>query len=176
MRFIIKIVLSLQQKLKNTRPMKKIALSLLLFSALTLNACNGNSGEGSGSTATASGEGKVAALTAESFRTLVWDYQASPKTWVFKGDVPVIIDFYADWCRPCKMVAPIMDQLASEYKGKLKIYKINTDQQRELAGLFNITSIPAILFVPKNGQPQMSVGAMQKEGYVDVINKVLNVK
>ena len=74
------------------------------------------------------------------------------------------------------MVAPIMDELSKEYKGKVRIYKVNTDEQRELAGLFNITSIPAVLFIPKNGKPQMSVGAMQKPSYVEMIQNVLMVK
>ena len=115
-------------------------------------------------------------LTAESFQKLVWNYKKNPQDWVFLGDQPVIIDFYADWCRPCKMVAPIMEELSKEYKGKVRIYKVNTDEQRELAGLFNINSIPAMLFVPKNGKPQMTVGAQQKTAYIDMITKILQVK
>lgn len=153
--------------------MKKIAFLVLFVSALTLNACSSNAGESNNTNVS---EGKVVMLTSDSFKKLVWDYQKNPKEWVFAGDQPVIIDFYADWCRPCKMVAPIMDQLATEYQGKVRIYKVNTDQQRELAGLFNISSIPAVLFVPVSGKPQMSVGAMQKEGYVDAIKTVLKVK
>jgi thioredoxin 1 len=159
--------------------MKKIAFFFLFFGALSLNACSSNSGDsknGNNSSSVAKSEGKVVMLTADEFKKLVWDYQKSPQTWVFNGDQPVIIDFYADWCRPCKMIAPIMEELAKEYNGKVRFYKVNTDQQRELAGLFNINSIPAVLFVPKNGKPQMSVGAMQKEGYKDAISTVLNVK
>ena len=154
--------------------MKKLTFLFLFLVSMTLNACSNNENNTSGSST--STDGQVNKLTAESFQKLVWDYKSNPQQWIFKGDQPVIIDFYADWCRPCKMVAPIMDELSKEYKGKVRIYKINTDEQRELAGLFNISSIPAILFVPKDGKPQMSVGAMQKQGYVDMINSILLVK
>jgi len=138
------------------------------------NSCNLNANEGNpGNEMT---DGQVNKLTAEMFRKVVWDYKSNPKEWIYKGDQPCIIDFYADWCRPCKMVAPIMDELSKEYKGKVRIYKVNTDEQRELSALFNISSIPAVMFIPKNGKPQMSVGAMQKPGYVDLIHSVLVVK
>jgi thioredoxin len=160
---------------KKKQIMKKLTFILFFFTAFSLSACNSGGAETSGNTGT-SAEGEVVMLTAEAFQKLVWDYKKNPQEFVFKGDQPVIIDFYADWCRPCKMIAPIMQELAKEYKGKIKIYKVNTDQQRELAGLFSINSIPAVLFVPKEGKPQMSVGAMQKPGYVDAINNVLKVK
>lgn len=151
--------------------MKKLTFALIFLTAFTFSACNTTASEnGSGNEII---EGQVNKLTSETFQKLVWDYKSNPKDWVFKGDQPCIIDFYADWCRPCKMVAPIMDELSKEYKGKVRIYKVNTDEQRELASLFNISSIPAVLFIPKNGKPQMSVGAMQKPGYVDMINTVL---
>ncbi len=154
--------------------MKKLTFLLLFSVALSLSACSGNNTTGdNANTGTASTEGTVVKLTAESFKKLVWDYKKNPNEWVYAGDQPCIIDFYADWCRPCKMIAPIMEELSKEYKGKVRIYKVNTDEQRELAGLFNVSSIPAILFVPKNGKPQMSVGAMQKPAYVEAINSVL---
>jgi len=154
--------------------MKNLTFILLFLAAFSLNACSSPANEPKSGNVNA--EGQVNKLTAETFQKLVWDYKASPQEWVFVGDQPVIIDFYADWCRPCKMVAPIMDELSKEYKGKVRIYKVNTDEQRELAGLFNINSIPAVLFVPKTGKPQMSVGAMQKPAYVDMIKNVLVVK
>jgi thioredoxin 1 len=154
--------------------MKKLTFVLLFLASFTFNACSSNANESNGSEVNT--EGQVNKLTAESFQKLIWDYKASPQEWVFNGDQPVIIDFYADWCRPCKMVAPIMDELSKEYKGKVRIYKVNTDEQRELAGLFKINSIPAVMFIPKNGKPQMSVGAMQKTSYVEMINNVLVVK
>jgi thioredoxin 1 len=154
--------------------MKKLTFVLLFLVSFTFNACS-NTGT-MDATGNENTEGQVNKLTAESFRKLVWDYKSNPTDFVFKGDQPVIIDFYADWCRPCKMVAPILDELSKEYNGKVRIYKINTDEQRELAGLFNVSSIPAILFIPKNSKPQMSVGAMQKPAYVEMIKNVLLVK
>ncbi len=154
--------------------MKKLTFIFIFLATFSLSACNSNAGNNTGAPENA--EGQVVKLTAESFQKLVWDYKKNPQEWVFLGDQPVIIDFYADWCRPCKMVAPIMDELSKEYKGKVRIYKVNTDEQRELAGLFQIKSIPAMLFIPKNGKPQMSVGALQKPAYVEMINNVLIVK
>ncbi|OYT14892.1 MAG: thioredoxin [Bacteroidetes bacterium 4572_77] len=110
-------------------------------------------------------EAKVIVLTEEEFKTQIWNYDESPQAWVYKGDLPAVIDFYADWCGPCKRVAPIMEKLAKEYDGKINIYKINTDHNRELSGVFGIKSIPSILFIPKKGQPAMQAGAMQEDQY-----------
>lgn len=153
--------------------MQKITFLILFFASFSLQACNN---AGSAENNSGSAEGQVVKLTAQEFQNLVWDYKKNPQEWVFKGDQPVIIDFYADWCRPCKMIAPIMVELSTEYKGKVRIYKVNTDEQRELASLFNISSIPAVLYIPKTGKPQMSVGAQQKEGYVQMINTILGIK
>ncbi len=109
----------------------------------------------------------------ESFKEMVWDFETNPNEWTYKGDMPCIIDFYADWCNPCKKIAPIMEELASEYEGKIKIYKIDTDVERKLASVFEITGIPAILFVPLNGQPMKQTGAMSKEYYEEIINEDL---
>ena len=115
-------------------------------------------------------------LTKEKFMEKVFNYEQN-KEWKFEGDLPCLIDFYADWCGPCKMVAPIMDELAEEYKGKVNFYKINTENEQELAGAFGISSIPSLLFVPKEGQPQMAVGALPKDSMVKVIeDELLGVK
>ena len=114
-------------------------------------------------------------LTLETFKEKVFDFEAN-KEWKFKGEIPAIIDFYADWCGPCKRVAPIMEELAIEYDGKVKIYKIDTEVERELAGMFGIKSIPSILFIPVEGQPQMTTGALPKENFVQIIEEVLKVK
>ena len=119
-------------------------------------------------------EGKVVKLTTQMFIDQIFDYKANPTKWVYKGDKPAIIDFYADWCGPCKRVAPIMEELAAEYKGQVNIYKIDTDHERELAGqVFGIRSIPSILFIPVDGQPTMYTGAYPKEHYVELINSLL---
>lgn len=119
----------------------------------------------------ASGDIKPVYLTAQSFKEKIWDYEKNPEQWVYNGELPCIIDFYADWCKPCKMVAPIMDDLADYYDGKVLIYKVNTDEQRELATVFQVRSIPSILFAPMDGKPAMQAGAMSKEDYIRIIDE-----
>lgn len=111
-------------------------------------------------------------LTKETFMKKVFNFEEN-KEWKFEGDLPCLIDFYADWCQPCKMVAPVLEELAEEYNGKINIYKVDTEAERELAGAFGIRSIPSMLFVPKDGQPQMAQGALPKESFIEVINDVL---
>ncbi|OPX25977.1 MAG: thioredoxin [Candidatus Cloacimonas sp. 4484_143] len=113
-------------------------------------------------------------LKLDGFKENVFDYENNQQ-WSYKGDLPAIIDFYADWCGPCKQVAPIMKDLAEEYEGKIVIYKVDTDVERQLAGMFGIRSIPSILFIPMEGQPQMSAGALPKSEFVRMINEVLKV-
>lgn len=113
-------------------------------------------------------------LTKETFKEKVFNFEAN-KDWKFEGELPCMIDFYADWCGPCKMVAPVLEELAREYDGKLNIYKVDTEDQRELAGMFGIQSIPSLLFVPKEGMPQMAMGALPKETFEKAITEVLNV-
>ncbi len=113
-------------------------------------------------------------LTIATFKQKVFDFEKS-KEWKYEGELPCIIDFYADWCGPCKMVAPILEELSEEYKGKINIYKVDTEAEQELAGMFGIKSIPSILFCPKEGQPQMAMGALPKASFVEAINDVLLV-
>ncbi|MCK4662928.1 MAG: thioredoxin [Bacteroidales bacterium] len=114
-------------------------------------------------------------LTKETFKNKVFDFEKN-KEWKFEGDKPCLIDFYADWCQPCKMVAPILEELSEEYKGKVNIFKVNTEQESELSGVFGIQSIPSLLFVPKEGQPQMAMGALPKDTLVKAISDVLKVE
>ena len=113
-------------------------------------------------------------LRKETFLEKVFNYEQNKK-WKFEGELPCIIDFYADWCGPCKMVGPVLKELAEEYQGKLNIYKVDTDAQQELATAFGIQSIPSILFVPLNGNPQMSAGALPKNALKKAISEVLNI-
>ena len=112
-------------------------------------------------------------LTVETFKEKVFDYEKNPDKWVYEGKKPCVIDFYADWCKPCKLIAPIMEELANEYKDDVIIYKVNTEQQRELSRVFGIRSIPSVLFVPMEGQPQMSTGALPKETFKQAIDEFL---
>jgi thioredoxin 1 len=114
-------------------------------------------------------------LTLETFKEKVFNFETKTE-WNFKGEIPAIIDFFADWCAPCRQVAPIMEELAIEYEGKVKIYKIDTEDQKQLASIFGIRSIPSILFIPKDGQPQMSTGALPKTEFVKMIKEILVVK
>jgi thioredoxin len=161
--------------------MNKQFLSVLLVASLMLFGCNQSTGNGQ---ATKDGEvttsvssnpeaGKVIQMNKDMFIDRVFNYVESPDTWVYKGDKPCIIDFYADWCGPCKKIAPIMAQLAEEYKDQIVIYKVDTDKERELAQIFGIRSIPSILFCPAEGQPQMTMGALPKEEFEKMIKNLL---
>jgi thioredoxin len=116
---------------------------------------------------------KVKHLTYKEFIKKVWDFETHPNTFEYKGKLPAVIDFYADWCGPCRKVAPIMEQLAKEYDGKLLVYKINVDNEKELAAAFQVRSIPMVLFIPMKGKPMVQVGAMQEAGYKKVIEEHL---
>jgi thioredoxin len=111
-------------------------------------------------------------LTTSEFIESVFDY-TKEKEWKFKGSKPAIIDFYADWCAPCKMVAPILEQLSEEYKGKIDIYKVNTEQERELSSVFGIMSIPSFLFIPMEGMPSLEPGAFPKQAFKEIIEEHL---
>ena len=111
-------------------------------------------------------------LTKETFKTKVFNFEVNQE-WKFEGTKPCLIDFYADWCGPCKMVAPILEELSKEFDGKINIYKVNTEVEQELASAFGIQSIPSLLFCPKDGKPQMAMGALPKQAMTDAINEVL---
>ena len=113
-------------------------------------------------------------LTKETFKEKVFDFETN-KDWKFEGERPAVIDFYADWCGPCKVVAPILDELSTEYDGKVDIYKVNTEDEFELAGMFGVQSIPSILFIPMDEQPQMAMGALPKETFKQAFTDVLKV-
>jgi len=114
-------------------------------------------------------------LTKDTFKEKVFNYEAN-KEWKFEGELPAVIDFYADWCGPCKMVAPILEELATEYSGKINIFKVDTEAERELSGVFGIQSIPSILFVPVEGQPAMAKGALPKDSLKKAFADVLKVE
>lgn len=166
--------------------MKKTGYFLALIIFLFVS-CNGTTGgdksninvkstsevtRGSGDN-TASVNGKPEHLTEQTFKQKVMDYDKNPQQWVFKGDKPAIVDFYADWCRPCRMIGPYLEELAVEYNGKINVYKVNTDEQHELAAVFGIESLPTVLFIPMEGKPSSQLGAMSKESYKKIIDEFL---
>jgi len=112
-------------------------------------------------------------LTKETFVKKVWDFKANPNELKYLGDKPCMIDFYADWCGPCRRIAPFMEELAKTYAGEIYVYKINTDQQKELAALFQARSIPMVIFIPMKGQAQATRGALPKEQYDQLIQQIL---
>lgn len=154
--------------------MRKLIFGSLLL-ALTLSACAGTNKENKTETNNTSKETKMGTihLTKAEFLSKVANYEANPTEWKYLGDKPCIIDFYASWCGPCKTIAPILEELAKEYHGEIYIYKINTEEEQELAAAFGIRSIPTLLFVPMNEAPQMAQGAMPKDAFKQAINEVL---
>ncbi len=113
-------------------------------------------------------------LTAQDFKEKVFNYETE-KEWKYQGTLPAIIDFYADWCGPCKMVAPVLEELSKEYEGRLIIYKVNTDAEQELSAVFGIQSIPTMLFIGADGEPRMQPGAFPKHVFKKVIEENLLV-
>jgi thioredoxin 1 len=111
-------------------------------------------------------------LTTQDFKDKIFDYETE-KEWSYKGELPAIIDFYADWCGPCKMVAPALEELSNEYDGKLLVYKVDTEKEWELASVFGIQSIPTFLFIPMQGDPMMERGAFPKKVFKQVIDEHL---
>lgn len=114
-------------------------------------------------------------LTAETFKQKVFNYETNQE-WKFEGKLPALIDFYADWCGPCKTIAPIIEELALEYNGKINIYKINTETEQDLSAVFAVQSIPSLLFIPLDDQPQMAMGALPKDIFIKAFKDVLKVE
>lgn len=155
--------------------MKRLFLMLFAAIAVSVTCCSqsksqsGTKGTQEEKAIAQTVDGKVGYLTTADFKKKVMDYDKHPKEWVFKGKRPVIIDFYTTWCRPCKMTAPILEELAKDYQGKIDFYKVDVDKEKELAAVFGIQSIPSFLFVPAEGKPTMQMGAMQKADFEKII-------
>ena len=154
--------------------MKKSILLSFLFAFASCNGTSGNKQAAASETAqTDKAQSGTIHLTRAEFLTKVADYEKNPNEWKYLGDKPAIIDFYADWCGPCKLVAPLLEDLSKEYAGKIYVYKVDVDKEPELAQAFGIQSIPTIWFVPMKGKPQISMGALSKEQLKEYVNNVL---
>lgn len=170
--------------------MRKLVF-ILAIAVVTLQSCeksqaknNGNESQQTSVAVTQTAvqtqatDGGSVKLTKDKFLKEVWDYQASPQEWKFKGDKPALIDFYADWCGPCKIASPILEEISNEYAGKITVYKIDTQVEQELAAVFGISGIPAFLYIPKTGKPVMMSGIARskdetKQMFKDNIDKYL---
>ena len=152
---------------------KLLAAALILVSVSCNQDPNKNVVDSSKLSNKFDNNGSVVHINNATFKEIVMDYTANPNTWVFKGQKPCIVDFYADWCGPCKHIGPYMEELAKEYAGKINIYKINVDNEKELSAYFKIESIPALVFSPMKGDPFMQAGALSKEEYKNMIEEIL---
>jgi thioredoxin len=162
--------------------MRKSVFTLAIAATmlLGLNNCQAKT-EGNNSESVSQENHTSVKLTKAVFLEKVWDYESSPQEWKYKGEQPALIDFYADWCGPCKTAAPILEEIAGEYKGKVTIYKIDTQVEQELAGVFGISGIPAFLYIPMNGKPTMTSGIARtkedtKKMFTENIEKLLLAK
>ncbi len=148
---------------------------LILSLGLALLLSNCNAGGQEKAKESKSNGSNVIVMTNEMFKQKVFNYEVN-KEWKFEGDLPVIIDFYATWCGPCRQLSPRVEEIAKEYAGKIIVYKVDTDEENQLAQNMGITNLPTLLFIPAKGQPQSSMGAIPKEELVRAINEVLLVK
>ncbi len=155
--------------------MKKTLFTLVLAGAMLLGF---NINQAQAGKSVSENEKSTVKLTKEVFLEKVWDYENSPKEWKYKGEKPALIDFYADWCGPCRTASPILEEIAKEYKEKVTIYKVDTQVERELAALFQVRGIPAFLYIPMSGKPTMTSGIARtkedtKKMFTDNIDKLL---
>ena len=162
--------------------MKRLFLISIAMTVAGLTSCSGNSQQAKSVvkkqvlTQQNAKKRNVQELTAETFKQKVMNYDIHPNEWIFEGSRPAIIDFYATWCGPCKQTAPIVEKLAEDYAGRIDVYKVDVDQQQELAAFFGVQSIPTILFIPKEGTPQRVSGAMPRSGFDEAIKQVFKME
>lgn len=153
----------------------------LLFLLLTLIACAGNTNKnaksGDNNSELKQKKGvknmKVIHLTKAEFLEKVYNFEKNPNDWKYEGDKPAIVDFFATWCGPCNALSPIMEELAGEYGGKIYIYKVDVDQEEDLAAAFGVRSIPTLLFIPQSGKPTITQGALPKSDLKKMIDQHL---
>jgi thioredoxin len=153
--------------------MKRLFYTSILIISLIFVNCTSGKTENKNS-ASVSSTGVVQQLTSGEFRQVIYNYDTNPE-WKFEGTMPVIIDFYADWCPPCRQLSPLVEEIAKEYNGKIVVYKVDTDKEKELAQKLGITSLPTLLYIPAKGKPQVTLGYIPKESIVKTINEVLSI-
>lgn len=148
---------------------------MALAAAMLTPACGNNAGKETKAEVqeSAAVQANVTHLTKADFLAKVYNYEKNPNEWKYEGDKPAIVDFYATWCGPCKAIAPVLEKLAAEYKGKIVVYKIDTDKEPELSAAFGIRSIPTLLFIPAKGTPQVAQGALPEEALRKTIDEFL---
>lgn len=151
--------------------MKKHYFFMILMLPILFTDCKVDNA--SASTArNAEGNGTVQQLTDESFKKLIFNYDKN-KDWKYEGSKPAIIDFYADWCAPCRQLSPLVEEVAREYSGKINVYRVDTQKETVLSQNMGITSLPTLIFIPENGKPQYTIGAIPKETLVKAVNEIL---
>lgn len=153
--------------------MRKLKDFFMISAVLLLVSCSMSAKSDKNETEDAAAQGEVVVLNKADFLSKVYNYEKNQTEWVYEGTKPCIVDFYADWCGPCKKIAPVLKELAGEYKNDIVIYKVNVDKEKELAAAFGIQSIPTLLFIPAKGKPQLAQGALPKEEFVKQINSFL---
>lgn len=148
---------------------------MVLAAAMLTPACGNNAGQGNRKEVqeNASKHTNVVHLTRASFLAKVYNYEKNPKEWVYEGEKPAIVDFYATWCGPCKAIAPVLEKLAEEYEGRIVVYKVDTDREPELSAAFGIRSVPTLLFIPAQGTPQAAHGALPEEALRKTVEEFL---
>jgi len=158
--------------------MKKILFLLVIIIPFAFTECKADNTDDPGTkSAKTSGTttGTVVQLTDSDFKKLIFNYELN-KEWKYEGNKPAIIDFYADWCAPCRQLSPLVEEIAKEYSGKIDIFKVDTEKERNLAQKLGITGLPTLLFIPASGKPQVAMGALPKESLVNAINEILLIK
>lgn len=152
--------------------MKKSFLFLIIILPMMFNECKADNPASPLKTNTTD---SVVPMTNETFKKMIFNYEVN-KDWKFEGSKPAIIDFYADWCPPCRQLSPLVEEIAKEYAGKIDVYKVDTDKETTLAQALGITNLPTLLFIPAKGKPQTTMGALPKESLVKAINEILLIK